>query len=330
MSFLPEVLPDLRVKLQQRYRRWLTLRLPPARTITLEQRRLFIFPSRSGFFFMFALLVMLITAVNYQNNLAYALTFWLAMLFIVAMHYTHANLMKLTLSGVRAESVYPGQRAEFVLRLSGAGRRGHQAVRLLWPGSEAVVDVPAGGSVEVRLHQSVGGRGWFEPPRLRVESTFPLGLLTCWSFAQLEMRALVWPRPQAIDRPTSRSDESGAVGFSNQAGIDDLAGFRDYYPGDAPRLIDWRSHARAQPLQTKIFSAPVQEDHWLDWANFDTGTDEQRLSWLCFLALKHDARGEEYGLRLPGTEIPMASGDRQRELVLRALALYGLEEAPPA
>ena len=49
-----------------------------------------------------------------------------------------------------------------------------------------------------------------------------------------------------------------------------------------------------------------------------------------FLALKHDARGEEYGLRLPDTEIPMASGDRQRELVLRALALYGLQETTPA
>jgi len=315
----------LQTALQARYRRWLRRRLPPARSITLEQRRLFIFPSRSGFFFMFALLVMLVTAVNYQNNLAYALTFWLAMLFVVGIHFTHANLMRLTVTAVRAEPVYPGQRSEFTLRLSCAGRRGHYAVRLQWPESDTVVDVPGHEAVEVRLYQTVGGRGWFTPPRLRIESTYPLGLLTCWSFAHLDIHALVWPKPHSVGRPVFENDTSGAVGFSNQSGIDDLAGFRDYHPGDAPRLIDWRSHARDLPLQTKLFSAPVREDHWLDWRDFPEGNVEQRLSWLCFLALQHDARGEEYGLRLPGQEIPMASGNRQRDLVLRALALFDRE-----
>ena len=61
------------------YDRWLRRRLPPSDRIILEQRRLFIFPTRRGFFFMLTLLVMLLTAINYQNNLVYGVTFWLAL-----------------------------------------------------------------------------------------------------------------------------------------------------------------------------------------------------------------------------------------------------------
>ena len=80
-------------------------------------------------------------------------------------------------------------------------------------------------------------------------------------------------------------------------------------------------------MQTKLFSAPVREDHWLDWSDFSWGSDEQKLSWLCWLALQYHGRSEEFGLRLPNSEVPMAGGDRQRELVLRSLALYGIGEA---
>ncbi len=316
----------LRENIKARYNRWLKKRLPPARTITLEQRRLFIFPSRPGFLFMLTLLLMLLTAINYQNNLAYALTFWLSMLFIVAVHFTHGNLMKLTIAAVSAESVFPGQQAEFKLRLSCRSKKaGHYSVRLVWPGSETLVDIPAGGSVDVSLFQSVGGRGWFHPPRITIESTYPLGLLRCWSYAELDFQALVWPKPIAAPTPPLSRDRDGAVGFSDATGVEDLAGFRDYREGDSPRHVDWRAWARGQELQTREFSAPAREDHWLEWEAFPDAGVEQRLSFLCWLALQYDARGDEYGLRLPGQELPLGAGDRQRELVLRALALYGFE-----
>ena len=321
---------SLRTRLRARYRAWLKRRLPPARTIVLEQKRLFIFPSRPGFLFIGTLLIMLLTAINYQNNLAYGLTFWLAMLFVVAIHFTHGNLMQLTLTAVGAESVYPGQRAEFRIRLSCSSKRsGHYSIRLTWPDSEALVDVPAGEAIEVSLFQTVGGRGWFEPPRLTVESGYPLGLLRCWSFAELAVKALVWPKPIPAPAPTHVRGGDDAVGFSDASGVEDLAGFRDYRVGDSLRHVDWRGLARGQQtLQTRQYSAPAREDHWLDWDAFPDAPVELRLSWLCWLALQYDARGDQYGLRLPDEEIPLATGDRHRERVLRALALYGVEPAP--
>ena len=311
--------------LLQRYRRWLSRRLPPARTIILEQRRLFIFPTRQGFLFALTLIIMLLTAINYQNNLAYGLTFWLAMLFIVAVHFTHANLLKLEITGVRAESVYPGQHAEFCFRIScSRSRQGYRAVKLVWPGSEVLVDVPAGGEIDVSLHHKVTARGWCDPPRLRIESTYPLGLLRCWSFAYFDVRALVWPQPIRVERLAFPSAGKAGYDLSEQEGLDDLMGFRDYRIGDAPRLIDWRSHARGLPLQTKLYSSLVDENNWLDWQDFAAGTVEQKLSWLCWLVLQHHGRGENFGLRLPELELPVAAGDRQRDRALRALALHDL------
>ena len=310
------------------YRNWLSRRLPAARSITLEQRRLFIFPTAAGFFFLATLLIMLLTAINYQNNMAYGLTFWLAMLFIVAVHFTHGNLLGLTMTAVAAEAVFAYQQSGFTLRLSGGGKRaGHYSVRLLWPDAEQVVDVGAGQGRTVTLHQAVGQRGYFLPPRLRIESVYPLGLLRCWSFAYFDCQALVYPQPLPAPDVLISVNEKGTLGTSDSSGLDDLAGFRAYQVGDSARHIDWRAWARGQALQTRLYSAPSREEHWLDWNDFDGGNTEQRLSWLCWRIIQLDASGDDYGLRLPNVEIPLAAGDRQREVTLRALALYDMQ--PP-
>jgi uncharacterized protein (DUF58 family) len=55
---------------------------------------------------------------------------------------------------------------------------------------------------------------------------------------------------------------------------------------------------------------------------------ERRLSHLCYWALQFESRDEEYGLRLPGLVLEPGIGERHRDRVLQALALYGLEGRP--
>ena len=103
----------LQTRLQARFARWVNRRIPPAREVTLDQRRIFIFPSRVGLFFAVCLFVMLLTAINFQNNLAYGLTFLLATLFVIATLHTYANLSGLTIRALRAQPAFPGQQSEF-------------------------------------------------------------------------------------------------------------------------------------------------------------------------------------------------------------------------
>ncbi|MBC7481338.1 MAG: DUF58 domain-containing protein, partial [Rhizobacter sp.] len=75
-----------------RFQRWLGTRLAPTDTLLLTQRNVYILPTRAGFMFGAALLVLLLASVNYQLNLGYVLTFLLAGSGVVSMHLTHATL----------------------------------------------------------------------------------------------------------------------------------------------------------------------------------------------------------------------------------------------
>lgn len=319
----------LRRRLQARFRDWVNRRIPPAREVTLDQRRIFIFPSRVGLFFGLCLLLMLLTAINYQNNMSYALTFLLATLFIVATLHTYANLAGITLRAVRAHPAFPGQVTEFDLQLERSDGRDRYGLRLRWPdSSEGLVNLVAGDRVEVRLHAPVGGRGWHSPGRLLLESTYPLGLLRCWTWVDLDLHAMVYPRPLPSPELPGLPGERPEGAAAPVPGSDDFFGFRNYRPGDSLRQVHWKGLARNQAILSKQYSAYAERSVWLDWEMFAGLDIERRLSHLCYWALQFDRRGEEYGLRLPDTQIAPGAGDRHREAVLKALALYGLGERP--
>tara|TARA_R110000823_G_scaffold132777_10_gene261371 strand:+ start:21999 stop:22997 length:999 start_codon:yes stop_codon:yes gene_type:complete len=315
----------VRERVSSRFARWVTRRIPAAREVTLDQRRIFIFPSRAGLFFMLCLLVMLLTAINFQNNLSYALTFLLATLFIIAILHTYANLSGLTLRAVRARPAFPGQQTEFELLLEKAGRHDHYALHLKWPDSSAaLVSLVEEETARVRLHMRVDRRGWFRPGRLLLESTYPLGLLRAWTWVDLDLHALVYPRPlTSAELPGVDSDSSDGTAVP-VVGSDDFYGFRNYQRGDSLRHVHWKGLAKGQGLQSKQYAAHLEHGVWLDWNAFAGLGTEQRLSHLCHWALAFENRGEEYGLRLPGMTIDPDQGEKHRDAVLQALALHGL------
>ncbi|MEE4146329.1 MAG: DUF58 domain-containing protein [Halieaceae bacterium] len=319
----------LRHRLRQRFAEWVSRRIPPARAVTLDQKRIFIFPSRTGLFFALCLLVMLITAINYQNNMSFALTFLLATLFVVGVLHTYANLSGLTIRALRASPAFPGQQSEFSLQLERGRQREHFGLHLRWPGSsDAWVNLTDQDSVQVHLHMPVARRGWYSPGRLLLESTYPLGLLRCWTWIDLDLYALVYPQPLACpELPGLATDQPDGAAIPI-VGSDDFYGFRDYREGDSLRQIHWKGLARGQGVQTKQYGAYADRSVWLDWDMFAGMGTERRLSHLCYWALQFESRDEEYGLRLPGLVLEPGSGDRHRDRVLQALALHGIEGRP--
>ena len=316
----------IREQIRTRFRRWVNRRIPPAREVTLNQRRIFIFPSRVGFFFGGCLLIMLIAAINFENNLSYALTFWLATLFIVAILHTYANLSGLTIRALRAEPAFPGQQSEFHLMIKRSKRRDHFALHLKWANSsEVLVNLVDEDSVIIQLQMAVDNRGWFSPGRLLLESTYPLGLLRCWTLIDLELQALVYPRPLiSKNLPVlATNTPDGAAAFVD--GNDDFNGFRGYRKGDSLRQVHWKGLAKQQGLLTKQYTAYADRSVWLDWDMFAGVGTELRLSHLCYWVLEFDRRGEEVGLRLPTGVIEPALGEKHRDRILKELALYGKE-----
>lgn len=309
-----------------RLQAWLRRRIPPARTVALTQRNVFIFPTAFGGLFAVLLLLLLIAAINYQNSLIFALTFLLASTFSAAILQTFLNLAGLRVSGRDAAPDFAGRRLSYRVRLeSGSGRR-YVAVRLGWPGGvDRTVHVPREGGLEVELLRPAERRGVDRPGRLRIETRHPTGLLRAWSWLDLEVEALVWPRPLDADPPPEDAEARRSGGPAQVRAVgEDLWGLREYQAGDSPRRVAWKQYARRGKLVTKEFERPVGDGTVVDWDAVD-GDTELRLSRLCRQVLDLDRAGCAYRLRLPGRALGPDRGPGHREACLRALALFGTE-----
>ena len=311
---------------QQYYQRWLRRRIPPAKTLTLNQKRIFIFPSRTGFFFLLVLLLILIAAINYQNNMTFALTFLLANVFVIAILHTFINLSGLTVSAVRASSVYAGQQSEFEIKLSHAGKRPRFALTCHWQDAlPHTVNLDEKTEVTIKTYLDTGKRGWFNPGRLLIETCYPLGLLRAWTWIDLDIQALVYPNPLPCE-PLKGQEADAADGSTVPVeGSDDFYGLRDYIQGDSLKHVFWKTVAKAQPLQTKQYNAYADQSVWLDWQSFSGLPVEQCLSHLCYWLLQFERSHEDYGLRLPGVTIEPNRGEAHKDLLLRHLALFDFE-----
>jgi|TARA_B100000315_G_scaffold260862_1_gene326505 uncharacterized protein (DUF58 family) len=301
-------------------------RLPPANSVTLGLRSVFILPTREGLIFSVMLVVMTIAAINYQNSLIFSIAFLLGSLFVVSILHTYRNLSGLTLSAGSTRSAFAGEDAEFSVIASRYGERTFEAIQLGWKDSLLqMVDLVDDEESKVRLYVDASQRGILTPGRLLVQTYYPVGLFRAWSHVDLDMSTIVYPRPLHAGPipPALGSNNDGEL--LRREGVDDFTGLREYQDGDGLRHIAWKSYARTNELFTKQFAAYTDRRVWLEWDHF-TGMDrESRLSRLCYWVVRMANTTSAYGLRLPGLEISPASGAEHREKALTALALFELD-----
>lgn len=324
------MLSTVKHQVYTRYQQWLNKRLPPQRSVILNQKRVFIFPAKAGRWFLLALMVMLLAAINYQNNMVFAQFFLLLGVFVVAILHTFANLSGLTVTALKSSPVFAGEQAELKLLLSRQGRKEYFDIQCGWPLSESQsINLLQSPEQHLSLHQQMQHRGVFRPGRLLVETFYPVGLLRAWTWLALDIEVLVYPRPLACELTVAVSADQHDDGeVIAVVGSDDFYQFKNYQPGDSLKHVFWKGYAKGQALQSKQFAAYREQRLWLDWANFD-GDMETRLSKLCYWVLKLDKSDDEYGLRLPDLEIMPSHGESHRSEVLTALALYQSEELAP-
>ena len=103
-------------KWQARWQRWLDRRIPAANSITLTQRSIFIVPSKVGGAVVLLLILLIVTAINYQNSLIYGLTFWVFSVAMSALLFTYRNLSGLTIKTSQGVNGFSGQYVEIQLR----------------------------------------------------------------------------------------------------------------------------------------------------------------------------------------------------------------------
>ena len=296
---------------------------PEAGPVQLERSRIFILPTRSGLMFGVMLLVMLLGAINYENSMGYMFTFLLGSMGMVSILHTYRNLALLRIDTGKATPVFAGERAGFEILVSNPGPLSRYGVELQLADQVPVhIDIEAGHTTRAVLFRDTTQRGLQPLGRFKVSSMIPFGLFRGWSHLELQLQCLVYPAPgprrDLPEQPGYQPDLSGDKG----RGVDDFAGFRPYRPGDSPRHMFWKAIAREQAPLVKQFGGDRAEQQWLDWDSLPELEPEQRLQQLCRWVLDAEYAQLNYGLRLPGIEVPIGGGVAHKHRCLKALALY--------
>lgn len=320
--FIPQALRDA---FRSRIDSWLDSMAPSATTHELTRKNVYIFPNLRGFGYLIVTMVLWLIGTNYQNNLVLAASFFMAALFVVAILHTYLNLKDLEVTVKGAAPVFAGDSAHFLVKLKNTTTRQFENIELYWqynPQGEAAINIPAQESAVAEVAFPAPKRGWLTPGRLCIQTTYPLGMLRCWTWLNFDCKALVYPQPIEIPPPNSSEIEGDKEAEHPIKGGEDFSGLDRYRPGDALRNIAWKASARGKGLFVKEYSQNESCEIWLDYFSALAMDMEAKLSGLCYWAIEYDKLNENYGLHLPGVKIEPASGDAHTQRVLTALAEF--------
>ena len=117
--------------------RWLDRRIKPAREIRLDQSKIFIFPTRYGFFYLLTAVLLFIGGINYENSLILNLCFLLVSLFIISILHTFRNLSGLIIKAGNAEDSFAGGQALFDVILKRDNKKEYEGINLIWYDNES-------------------------------------------------------------------------------------------------------------------------------------------------------------------------------------------------
>jgi uncharacterized protein (DUF58 family) len=291
--------------------------------VTLHRRRIYIIPTPLGVGFGLVLFAMLLASMNYNNSMAFALTFLLSGLGVVAMHWCHQNLTGAIIRGIRVESAFAGEPAIVELCLENPSSADRYELLVALGDYECdAVDLGPGESRYLRLPLPTHARGRVAISRIHLSTRFPFGLFRCWTWLHPEATGIVYPRPAARDEPPPPDSTDTGGAQDDRRGEEDFAGLRNFRAGDSPSHVAWKAMARGRGLLVQQFAGTDVTSHWMDWTMLEGLDVEARLSKMTRWIVDAHDDGHPYGIRIPGAELPPAISRGHRHQCLARLALY--------
>ncbi len=290
-------------------------------------------PTRDGWWYVFVTLGLGLAAVNTGNNLIYLLCSMLLAVLLVSGVLSDQSMRGLRLTPVLPEEVYAGRPAIFAAVLANRKRRlTSYALTLETPGPETgqrllhVLSLPPRAERQLTWHATLRARGRHRVPAVRITTRFPFGLFVRTQPAAPEAEVLVFPAVESIspDR-LRRHGGQGQTAVRRRGRGDDLYNLRQYRAGDDPRLIHWRSTAKAQALTVRELEEDAARDVRLVLTGDGRGDParlERALSEAASLAVHVLRTGAGVEVRGPGLAVPLGRGRTQERRILTALALY--------
>lgn len=303
---------------------WLDKNSPRSAEQNLHVKNLYVFPSLSGLAFLLLAILIWLLGTNYQNNLILSLAYLQLSLIIIVILHTYSNLAGIQLKYVGYEPNFVGKQLAFKLEIISRSKRGCENLVMMWDNqNESIrISLDPGETKRIELCVHADRRGRKRPRRIYIASTYPMGIIRCWTRLRLQAEAWAYPEPKECPLPQmSPSDDPGA-GFESPHRGDDFSNLKEFQVGDPLKHIAWKAFAQGRGLYSKEFSDQISQNKEIRWKDFYRGDKELALSHMCYWVLQYAQSNASYSLSLPGVEIEPGEGDYHRKRCLLALAQY--------
>ena len=287
--------------------------------IVLDRHRIYVVPTRFGLLFSAVLLVMLLGALNYNNNPALLLTCLLGAASFQSVFQAFRTLHRLQLQVLRADACHAGDNLRIHLHFRSGARPRHN-LRIGVDGVETVFDLARDDTGSITIDLPAPQRGWQRPGRLRLSSEYPFGLFHVWSWLNPDFAALIYPRLETNAPALPHVATAAEQQITRRSG-DELAALREYRSTDPLRSIAWKASAHHDTLLVKEFEQHRGHDIVLDYAALRGLGGEARIARLARWVCMAETAQRHYALLLPGLRIGASLGAEHRHACLRALAL---------
>jgi uncharacterized protein (DUF58 family) len=310
------------VKFKNRWDIWIRRRNRPGNPQIVDTRNLYILPTAFGWAYGVLLFILLIGAVNYQNNLVFLLTFILAIIGMVSACEAHGNILNLSIKLIDVEDSEAGRDAKVAILVESCHKK-RFGILMGFAGQQTIQlgKLPVE-STSFIIPISSTKRGYFSLPPLIISSIYPFGIFRVWSYAFFDEHYYVYPHAENPDYwPAPEPHQQGNK--MHTTGDDEYYDLKSVEnPWSDPKMIAWKIAAKGQGWFLKrMHSHDI--DHWLfKLSDLQGNNIETKLANLAYWLQTAEANGQIYGLAIGDTMIPIAQGKEHLQQCLRQLAVY--------
>lgn len=289
--------------------------------------RLYIIPTKPGLLFSVLFIVVLILGILYSNNLVLILTFIIFSILLLSMFITHINLEQLSLNSFKLSNGYAQEILSGKFTILNETQRVRHKFSITFISEDEEFEYFCSSDsnyklIEIQTHSNGRNRGIYKCYKIRLSTTYPLGLFYCWTYFKVNQDICVYPKMknqielslnQKVDLEESKvKDEFGSQEFTEN---------RKHLQGEALNKVNWRLFAKYNELFVKEFKDPIANIYLLDFDNINLEAEE-RLEQLSYWINKLNSKNEYWILKLKNFKSKVGTGPSHFETCMKELSHF--------
>lgn len=271
--------------------------------------KIFILPTRYGFYFIAIVFILFLISLSYGHSLAFSTTFIFVSLVMTSAHFTNFNLAGIKVIALYIpDNIQEGEASFFRVTLRNTANKSRFDIQVCIGKDNQSMPISLSGGETGQITFEVKNlkRGEYLLKRLTVSSTFPFGLFYAWKYWYEDNLFSVLPAYSEnvpnLPNPTPNLGKRGGNKGAHEIGAEEFYGHQNYQEGMPLRAIDWKAYARGKGILLKRFIDEA-DVFYLFKINEQEKNLEERISQLAVLVDKAEAMGLTYAVVL-GQEKP--------------------------